>query len=168
MNIREATQRDADSIWNIFHEVVLAGDTYAYDQDTTKPEAIRQWLDIPDKTFVVEENNQVLGTYYIKKNHPGPANHVCNCGYMVSASARGRGLATSMCKHSQEIALQMGFKAMQFNLVVQTNEGAVRLWQNLGFEIVGTIPAAFNHPDKGYVSAHVMFKWLANSQKPDS
>ena len=160
--IREAVESDFPQIWQIFHEVVSAGDTYAYDRDTSESEAHRHWMEIPARTFVAEEHGTVLGTYYIKKNHPGPGSHVCNCGYMVSESARGRGLATSMCEHSQNLALELGFKAMQFNLVVETNTGAAKLWQKLGFEIVGTIPKAFQHPDNGYVGAHVMFKWLSD------
>ena len=160
MIIREATEADFPQIWQIFHEVVSAGDTYAYELDTSESEAHHQWMVAPAKTFVAEDNGVVLGTYYIKKNHPGPGSHVCNCGYMVSGEARGRGLATAMCEHSQDIARELGFKAMQFNLVVETNAGAARLWQKLGFEIVGTIPKAFHHPDRGYVGAYVMFKWL--------
>ena len=160
--LREATEDDFEEIWPIFRDVAAAGDTYAYDRDIEKPEAFRQWMVIPDRTFVAGDRGRVLGTYYIKKNHSGPGSHVCNCGYMVSAAARGRGLATSMCEHSQVVAREMGFKAMQFNLVVATNEGAVRLWQKLGFDIVGTMPRAFEHPERGYVGAHVMFKWLAD------
>jgi len=158
--IREALEEDFPQIWQIFHEVVSAGVTYAYDPDTSRSEAHRQWMELPAGTFVAEEHGVVLGTYYIKKNHPGPGSHVCNCGYMVAGSARGRGLATSMCEHSQEIARASGFRAMQFNLVVETNTGAARLWQKLGFEIVGRIPRAFHHPESGYVGAYVMFKWL--------
>jgi L-amino acid N-acyltransferase YncA len=161
MKIREAKLDEFNSIWQIFHEVVSAGATYAYDPGMTEVEAFAQWMEVPDKTFIVEDEGKVLGTYYIKKNHAGPGSHVCNCGYMVSSLARGRGLATAMCEHSQNMALELGFKAMQFNLVVETNEDAVRLWQKLGFGIVGTIPRAFNHPQHGYVAAHVMFKWLA-------
>lgn len=160
MIIRESTSDDFEKIWPIFHEVVAAGDTYAYDRDTSKAEAYRQWIEKPEKTFVAVEDGKVLGTYYIKTNHPGPGSHVCNCGYMVSGDARGRGLATAMCEHSQAMALEMGFKAMQFNLVVETNEGAARLWKKLGFKIVGTIPRAFDHAELGYVGAYVMFKWL--------
>ena len=161
MDIREASEEDFEFIWPIFHEVVSAGNTYAYAPETNKKEAFHQWMEVPVKTFVAEDSGEILGTYYIKKNHPGPGSHVCNCGYMVSCRARGRGLATSMCEHSQITALELGFKAMQFNLVVETNVGAVRLWRKLGFEIIGTIPKAFLHPDRGYVGAHVMYKWLA-------
>ena len=163
MNIREATTDDFERIWPIFHEVVAAGDTYAYDPDTSKTEACQLWMDFPETTFVAEDEGTVFGTYYIKKNASGPGGHVCNCGYMVSRASRGRGLATTMCEHSQKVAIGMGYKAMQFNLVVETNEGAARLWQRLGFEIVGTIPMAFEHPDHGYVGAHVMFKWLGQN-----
>lgn len=102
MNIREATKSDFEQIWLIFHEVVAAGDTYAYDRDTPKAGAYREWKELPEKTFVAEDEGKILGTYYVKKNHPGPGGLVCNCGYMVSSAARGRGLATSMCEHSQK------------------------------------------------------------------
>lgn len=163
MNIREAERKDWDLIWPIFNEVVKAGETYAYETEITKDQAEKIWLDAPRKTFVAEENGKIYGTYYIKTNQAGPGNHVCNCGYMVSSIARGRGLATTMCEHSQEMALKLGYKAMQFNFVASSNEGAVRLWNKLGFETVGRLPSAFNHPTKGYVDALVMFKWLAKT-----
>lgn len=160
MNIREATREDFDRIWPIFREIVAAGETYAYPQDTTKERALELWVEIPRKTYVVEEDGQVLGTYYIKTNQQGPGAHVCNCGYMVSSDARGRGLATAMCEHSQEVAKKLGYKAMQFNFVASSNEGAVRLWNKLGFATVGQLPRAFHHPSRGYVDALVMYKWL--------
>ncbi|WP_239059390.1 GNAT family N-acetyltransferase [Alteromonas hispanica] len=115
---------------------------------------------MPLKTFLFENNGEVLGTYYLKTNQAGPGQHVCNCGYMVAESARGKGLATAMCEHSQKVAKELGYKAMQFNFVASTNEGAVRLWQKLGYDIVGRLPNAFNHPTKSYVDALVMYKWL--------
>lgn len=163
MNIREANKKDWDAIWTIFHEVVAAGETYAYATDTSKEQAEKIWLDSPRKTFVFEENNEILGTYYLKTNQAGPGSHVCNCGYMVSSNDRGKGLATSMCEHSQKIALDLGYKAMQFNFVASSNKGAVRLWGKLGFDTVGRLPNAFKHPSLGYVDALVMFKWLAKT-----
>lgn len=160
MNIRKATENDFDQIWPIFHEVLSAGETYAYPRDTTKEQALNIWINTPRVTFVFEEDGKILGTYYLKTNQQGPGDHVCNCGYMVSSAARGRGLATSMCEHSQDIARELGYKAMQFNFVASTNEGAVRLWSKLGFDTVGKLPKAFNHPSKGYVDALVMYKWL--------
>ena len=160
MKIREVNEGDFDQIWPIFREIVSIGDTYAYSPDTSKQEALEIWLHAPRKTFIIKENNKILGTYYIKANQYGPGDHVCNCGYMVSADARGKGLATKMCEHSQKIALELGYKAMQFNFVASTNDGAIRLWSKLGFETVGRLPKAFNHPQKGLVDALVMYKWL--------
>jgi ribosomal protein S18 acetylase RimI-like enzyme len=164
MDIREATEIDFDQIWPIFHEIVSAGDTYAIDRNTRREEALNLWLHKPHKTFVVEDRGEILGTYYIKANHPGPGSHVCNCGYMVASRARGRGIATAMCEHSQQIARALGYKAMQYNLVVSTNTVAVDLWKRLGFEIVGRLPKAFAHPVRGYVDAFVMYKWLGASR----
>ncbi len=160
MQIREATEADFEEIWPIFHEIVSAGDTYAYPRDVSKSEGKRLWMELPQKTYVVESEYGISGTYYIKANQAGPGSHICNCGYMVPFSFRGRGIATAMCEHSQKMALELGYKAMQFNFVASTNEGAVSLWQKLGYEIVGRLPQAFKHPSKGYVDALVMYKWL--------
>ena len=160
MNIREASEKDFNEIWPIFHEVVLLGETYAYARDTTKDQALDIWVTTPRKTFVAEVRGIILGTYYIKTNQAGPGSHVCNCGYMVSSKARGKGLATAMCEHSQHLAKDLGYKAMQYNLVTSTNKGAIKLWTKLGFETVGTLPNAFNHPSKGYVNALIMYKYL--------
>ncbi|MGH1426787.1 MAG: GNAT family N-acetyltransferase [Arenicella sp.] len=160
LGIREATPADFDSIWPIFHRIVSAADTYTFSEKTTRQDAEEIWLKAPRKTFVYEREGEILGTYYLKTNHNGPGSHVCNCGYMVSSASRGQGLATSMCKHSQEVAKQLGYKAMQFNSVASTNVGAVRLWNKLGFETVGVVPKAFRHPEKGYVDLLVMYKWL--------
>lgn len=160
MLIREAKQSDFEKIWPIFHEIASAGDTYAYPRDVTKKEGEKIWMNKPRKTFVAESEEGILGTYYIKTNHAGPGSHVCNCGYMVPPISRGKGLATAMCEHSQQVARELGYEAMQFNFVASTNVGAVRLWQKLGFEIVGRLPRAFKHPLKGNVDAFVMYKWL--------
>lgn len=160
MLIREATKSDFVYIWPIFREIASAGDTYAYLRDVTKEEGEKLWMDKPRKTFVAEGGEGILGTYYIKTNHAGPGSHVCNCGYMVPPISRGKGVATAMCEHSQQVAREFGYEAMQFNFVASTNEGAVRLWQTLGFEIVGRLPKAFKHPLKGNVDAFVMYKWL--------
>jgi ribosomal protein S18 acetylase RimI-like enzyme len=158
--IREAATSDFEKIWPIFREIASAGDTYAYPRDVTKEEGEKLWMDKPRKTFVAEGEEGILGTYYIKTNHAGPGSHVCNCGYMVPPTSRGKGVATAMCEHSQQVALELGYEAMQFNFVASTNEGAVRLWQKLGFEIVGRLPKAFKHPSQGNVDALVMYKWL--------
>lgn len=164
MIIREAKANEFDDIWLIFHEIVSVGETYAYPREMTKVEAKKAWLELPRKTYVAEEDQETYGTYYIKTNQLGGGNHVCNCGYMVSAKARGKGVATAMCEHSQNIAIELGYKAMQFNFVVSTNESAIRLWEKLGFSIVGRLPKAFMHASKGYVDALVMYKWLETQQ----
>jgi L-amino acid N-acyltransferase YncA len=160
MVIREATEADWVSIWPIFNVIVAAGDTYAYAIDTTEAQAKSIWLNAPRKTYVCLLDGIITGTYYIKTNQAGPGKHVCNCGYMVSPQARGKGLASAMCEHSQQVALSLGYKAMQFNFVASSNAGAVRLWKKLGFEQVGCLPDAFNHPSQGYVDALVMYKQL--------
>jgi ribosomal protein S18 acetylase RimI-like enzyme len=160
MEIRSATPEDFDQFWPFFQEIVSAGETFAYPRDITKEQAYRLWMEIPRQTFVAEEDGRIAGSYYLKTNQAGGGDHVCNCGYMVSAAARGRGLATEMCEHSQKIARDLGYKAMQFNFVVSTNEGAVKLWNKLGYKTVGRLPKAFNHSSQGYVDALVMYKWL--------
>jgi len=161
LRVRQATESDFESIWQIFNSIVSAGETYAFVPDTTKEQAYEIWMNTPTATFVTERSEEILGTYYIKPNQPGLGAHVCNCGYMVFEKVRGMGIASLMCEHSQRVAVDLGFKAMQFNLVVSTNEGAIRLWQKLGFDLVGTLPGAFHHQSLGYVDACVMYKWLA-------
>ena len=162
MNIRPAQPDDFDRIWPIFAEIAQAGDTYAYPTDIGYDDARQHWMDAPARTYVAEADGDILGTYFIKTNHDGPGGHVCNCGYMVSSDARGMGIARQMCEHSQDIAVAMGFNAMQFNFVASSNDVAVALWKKLGFHVVGTLPRAFNHPTLGLVDAFVMYKWLAD------
>lgn len=159
--IVEARATDWPQIWGILEPEFRAGETYSFARDITEQQARHAWVEAPAKTFVcVNSSGAVVGTYYLKANQPGQGSHVCNCGYVVSPKARGFGIASAMCQHSQQTAREMGFRSMQFNLVVATNEGAVRLWGQHGFAIVGTLPEAFYHPLKGYVDAFVMFKHL--------
>lgn len=164
--IREMTKADFEQFWPTFSAIIQAQETYAFEPDLTYEQAFTLWCKTPLKTFVLVEHGTVLGTYYLKPNAAGPSRHVCNCGYMVLSKARGKGVAQTLCEHSQALALQMGFKAMQFNSVVSTNEGAVRLWQKLGFSIVGTLPKAYEHATLGFVDSFVMYKWLEPSFMP--
>jgi ribosomal protein S18 acetylase RimI-like enzyme len=160
VHIRKAESRDAAAIAAIILPIIRAGATYALDADMSEPEAMAYWM-APDKeTFVAEEDGAIIGTYYMRPNQGGGGRHVCNCGYMTLPAANGRGVARRMCEHSLEHARARGYRAMQFNFVVSTNERAVRLWQSLGFEIVGRLPAAFKHPSAGYVDAFVMYRQL--------
>lgn len=158
--IREMTEQDFVAFWPVFKKVILQQETYAYNPNMSQEEAYQIWCAQPLNAFVYVENEQVLGTYYIKANAMGPSDHICNCGYMVSPQARGKGLARKLCEHSQLQALALGFKAMQFNSVVSSNEIAVLLWKKLGYEIIGTIPNAYRHPQLGFVDSYIMYKWL--------
>nr|WP_294839056.1 N-acetyltransferase [uncultured Methylotenera sp.] len=160
MKIRLATDADRPSLWAIIEPVIRAGETYALDTKMSREKALDYWLGSDKITFVAENDGEILGTYYIRTNQTGGGSHVCNCGYMTSAHATGRGIARAMCQHSLEYAKSAGYLAMQFNFVVSTNQRAVGLWQSQGFEIVGTLPNAFKHPSAGYVDALVMFKTL--------
>lgn len=160
MEIRKAVEADFDQIWPIFHEIVSAGTTYAIDRDTDRAGARRIWMEAPRETWVAVEDDVVLGTYYIKANQAGGGAHVCNCGYMVASKTQGRGIARMMCEQSQVRAVELGFRAMQFNFVLASNVGAIGLWKKLGFDEVGRLPEAFEHPEAGYVDALVMFKRL--------
>lgn len=162
MPIREATPEDFERNWPFFHEIAAAGETFAYAPDTTREEGLRLWFGPQHRVFVLEEDGVILGTYYLRPNQPGLGSHVCNSGYMVSGAARGQGVATALGEHSQATALALGYKAMQYNFVVSTNEQAVRLWQKLGMEIVARLPKAYKHARLGYVDALVMYKWLAD------
>jgi ribosomal protein S18 acetylase RimI-like enzyme len=161
LNIRPCEDTDWPQLWAILQPTFAAGDTYAHPPDSSEAEVRQIWTVQPRATFVAcDAHGRILGTYYIKSNQPGLGGHVCNCGYVVSPAAQGRGLASAMCLHSQELARAMGFLAMQFNLVVSTNERAVRLWTRLGFDTVGRLPKAFRHARLGLVDALVMFKTL--------
>jgi ribosomal protein S18 acetylase RimI-like enzyme len=160
MNIRAAEPKDADAIWQILEPVIRAGETYALPRDMTEAAALAYWTGPDRNTFVAEESSQVIGTYYLRANQQGGGSHVANCGYMTAPSATGRGVARAMCEHSLHQARANGFRAMQFNFVIRTNERAVKLWESLGFVIAGRLPGAFNHPGLGYVDALVMFKTL--------
>lgn len=157
MLIRPAQASDASAIWQIIQPVIREGATYALDRDLSESDALNYWMGRDRVTFVAEDNGRIVGTYYIRANQAGGGAHICNCGYMTSDAATGRGIARAMCRHSLDYARRRGYRGMQFNFVLETNTRAVALWQSLGFEIVGRIPAAFNHPDAGYVDALVMF-----------
>jgi ribosomal protein S18 acetylase RimI-like enzyme len=158
--IKEISKSEFEAFWPTFLDVIQAQETYAIDPDLNLEQAFSLWCELPLKSYVYIENDTVLGTYYIKQNAMGPSSHICNCGYMVSSEARGRGIARQLCEHSQKIALELGFDAMQFNNVVSTNKVAFTLWEKLGFKIVGSLPKAYKHAQLGLVDSYVMYKWL--------
>ena len=158
--IRLAQPADRSAIWALLEPVFRAGETYAVDRDISKDAALAMWCDAPKATYVWEENDAILATYYIKTNQQGGGAHICNCGYIVGSAARGQGLAAQMCDHSQIAARDLGYRAMQFNFVLESNESALRIWKRLGFATIGRIPDAFDHPKAGMVDAFVMHKSL--------
>ena len=161
MQIRSFNEPDWPAVWQIIQPVFRAGETYPVAPDITEAQAHEYWIDQPAATFIaVDSANDVLGTYYLKPNQPALGAHVCNCGYIVAEHARGRGIASALCQHSQREALARGFRAMQYNLVVAANEPAVRLWTRHGFTTVGILPHAFHHKQLGYVDALIMYKEL--------
>ena len=160
MQIRPAINADHDAIWTIFHEIVAAGDTYAFDPQMPREKALAYWFRADTHTYIAERNAGVVGTYILRPNQSGPGSHVANAAFMVARDAEGAGVARRMGEHCLNEARRMGFRAMQFNFVVSTNTRAIHLWKQLGFKIVGTLSGAFRHPEKGYVDVYVMYRSL--------
>lgn len=158
--IHLAAEQHREAIWGILEPMLRAGETYTQVRDMSREEALAYWFSPEKETFVWEENGAVLGTYFLKANQEGGGAHVANCGYVTAQAAQGRGIARAMCLHSLERAKERGFRAMQFNFVVSSNTRAVKLWSSLGFEIVGRLPLAFEHPQLGFVDALVMYRHL--------
>jgi L-amino acid N-acyltransferase YncA len=162
LNIRPATNTDRDVIWKVFHDVIAAGDTYVFDPNTSREEALAYWFRDDTRAYVAEQNGKIVGSYILKPNQRGLGAHVSNASFIVASSARGLGVGRAMGEHCLSEARRLGFRAMQFNFVVSTNESAIHLWKELGFKIVGTLPGAFRHAQKGYVDVYVMFRSLVD------
>lgn len=169
--VRAVTPGDADGIWAVLEPVIRKGETYTLPTDMSRDDALGFWGQPAHEVFVAEERTDgaagasrgpaIVGTYFLRGNQSGGGSHVANCGYVTAPVAQGRGVARAMCEHSLLRARERGFRAMQFNFVVSTNERAIRLWQAMGFAIVGTLPGAFHHPQRGFVDAFVMYASLA-------
>ncbi len=160
MTIRLSTPSDHEAVWQIISNVIATGDTYVFAPDSSKEKMLNYWFSSDKRTYVAEENNEILGTFYLKENQMDLGSHIVNAGYMVSENARGKGLGKAMAEFSLEEARSLGFRGMQFNLVVKTNEKAVKLWLKMGFEIIGEIPDAYKHSQFGYVNAYIMYQKL--------
>lgn len=158
--IREIAADEFERVWPFFKAIVARGDTYSYPPDLGFEQAQAMWTAPPARCFVAESGDELLGAYRLAPNQIGLGDHVANGSYMVSSAVRGRGIGSLLCEHSLEEARRSGYAAMQFNFVVSTNTGAVKLWQRYGFEIVGTLPKAFRHAQLGPVDAYVMFRSL--------
>ena len=162
MTIRPATDDDWPHIWPIFDATVQAGETYAYPMDVSSDLARDLWMERPPgQTVVLEEDDRILGTAKMGPNRPGHGDHIGTASFMVDPEARGRGVGRALAGYVVRWHRDQGYRGIQFNAVVETNVAAVRLWQDLGFQIVGTVPGAFRSPTHGYVGLHVMFLPLA-------
>lgn len=163
LTVRRATRDDHKAIWTIIGPVIREGETYPLPRDMSEADAIGYWTGSDRQTFVAEYGHTIVGTYYLRANQLGGGSHVANCGYMTRAETRHKGVARAMCEHSLGEARRSGFRAMQFNFVVSTNERAVRLWQSLQFQEVGRLPAAFQRPNGAFVEALVLFRELTQA-----
>lgn len=160
LEIREAAENDKPQLWEIIKYTISSGDTYVFYPDSPKEEMLSYWCAPDKKTYVALWEKEIVGTFFLKENQPGLGSHIVNAGYMVSHKARGKGIGRAMAEFSLEKAKHLGYKAMQFNVVVKSNEIAVKLWQDVGFEIVGEIPEAFNHSNLGLTNAYIMYRKL--------
>lgn len=159
LTIRPARAGDDDALWAILEPVIRAGETYPLPRDMRRADALAYWQQAEHAVFVAEDGG-IVGTYYLRANARAGGSHVANCGYMTAPHAAGRGIGRAMCVHSLAQAKARGFRAMQYNLVISTNERAVHLWQACGFAVAGRLPGAFRHPVHGYVDALVMYRDL--------
>ncbi|MBI2686663.1 MAG: GNAT family N-acetyltransferase [Acidobacteria bacterium] len=160
LTIRAAKLADTGAIWRILEPVIRAAETYTLPKDMEQEDAIAYWFTPGHEVFVAEDDEGIVGTYFLRANQRGGGSHIANCGYITAPDATGKGVARAMCAHSLDHARERGFRAMQFNFVVSTNLRAVKLWQAFGFEIAGTLPRAFQHPEAGFVDAYVMYREL--------
>jgi L-amino acid N-acyltransferase YncA len=161
MDIREFAEADWPAVWAIYQTVVDAGETYTYDPAWPEEHAREIWVEpAPGRTFVAVENTRIVGTAHVGPNKPGRGAHVATASFMVDSQARGLGVGRALGAHILDVARADGYDSMQFNAVVESNTRAVRLWQQLGFEIIGTVPEAFEHPTLGKVGLHIMYRRL--------
>ena len=158
--IRKATPADYDPIWAIIQQVISTGDTYVFDPSSSREKMLDYWCAPEKHTYVAVLDGTILGTFVLKDNQPDLGSHIANAGYMTSPDAGGKGIGKAMCEFSLEEAKRLGYRAMQFNVVIKTNELAVKLWQKMGFDIIGEIPEAFNHQQYGLTNAYIMYRKL--------
>jgi len=160
IHIRKAGKKDYDSIWRIIQEVIAPGDTYVFDPDSSRGQMLGYWCGRDKHTYVAELDGIVAGTFILKDNLPDLGSHVANASYMTQPSYFGKGIGRAMGEFSLSEASRLGYRAMQFNIVVKTNERAIGLWKKLGFKIIGEIPEAFRDRSLGYVNAYIMWRKL--------
>ncbi len=160
IRIRPFRSDDSDVLWSMLEPVFRAGETYCIARDIDRETGLAYWLETPHKVYIAEAGGSAQGSYFLTANQGGGGAHVANCGFVTAPEARGRGLARAMLAHALNAARAAGFRAMQFNFVVATNLRAIAIWESHGFQVVGRLPRAFNHPGAGYVDALVMYRHL--------
>jgi ribosomal protein S18 acetylase RimI-like enzyme len=160
LEIRKAAEADQDEVWKIIQAVIATGDTYVFAPHSRKEKMLEFWFGAEKETYIAVIDGAILGTFFLKPNQPDLGSHICNAGYMVSAKATGQGIGRKMAEFSLTEARRLGYRAMQFNFVVKSNEVAVKLWLSLGFEIIGEIPEAFQHARHGLTDALIMYRKL--------
>jgi ribosomal protein S18 acetylase RimI-like enzyme len=160
IRIRKYREADKERVWEIIKAVISSGDSYVFAPDSSRETMLAYWLAEDKLTYVTLLENKIVGTFFLKANQPDLGSHVANAGYMVAPAAQGKRVGKTMAEFSLEEAKRLGYRAMQFNFVVKTNEAAVGLWQSLGFETVGEIPEAFDHIENGLTNALVMYRKL--------
>ena len=160
IEIRSAIDSDKPAVWQIIKSVIATGDTYVFAADSSEDEMVAYWFSPEKYVYVAEDDGEVVGTFWLKANYPGLGSHVCNAAYMVAPEEAGKGIGRKMAEFSLDEARRLGFSAMQFNFVVKSNTGAVRLWQSVGMEIIGEIPDAFDHVRDGMTNAYIMYRKL--------
>jgi len=161
VEIRPAEPADWPAIWPIWHEVVAAGETYTWDPATGEADARAAWLLPPPAEIWIAVDETVVGTGLLRPNYPGLGAHVANASFMVASAAAGRGVGRRLAERLIARAEELGYRSMQFNAVVSTNERAVGLWKSLGFDVIGTVPEGFRHARLGYVDLYVMYRKLS-------
>jgi GNAT superfamily N-acetyltransferase len=160
LKIRGFEETDREVVWDIIHKVIASGETYVFHPDSSREKMLAYWLASDKQVYVATVENKVVGTFTLKPNQPDRGAHIANGSYMVSPDHAGKGVGTFMGKYSLEEAKRLGYLAMQFNIVIKSNENAVKLWKKVGFDIIGEIPNAFNHPKLGMINAYIMYKSL--------
>lgn len=162
MQIRTATESDWPSIRRFFSAIVEAGETYAYPLDLDEASAHDLWMEPPPGHVVVavDDAGRILGSAKMGPNRPGRGAHIATASFMVDPDAQARGVGRALGEYMVDWVRRQGFRGIQFNAVVETNHGAVHLWKSLGFEVIGTVPEAFDHRRDGLVGLHVMYLGL--------
>ena len=160
IEIRKAFESDKQQVWEIIKAVISTGDTYVFYPNTPREKMLAYWFSDDKKTYVAVSENKTVGTFFLKDNQPDLGSHIANAGFMVAPEAKGKRVGRTMAEFSLEEAKRLGYRAMQFNFVVKSNAVAVKLWQNLGFEIIGEIPDAFQQAENGLTNAYIMYRKL--------